>query len=132
MSESMFKKKRHTGPANASQPVLRCSFCDKDEHQVEKLIAGPKVFICNECIEVCLDIINDDPRFAKAQALRDEKPANGLADTPGSGSAVTCAMCRTPIIVSRGLLIPSRGVRLCFGCIGEIDDAIADSGEPEP
>jgi hypothetical protein len=128
----MFWKIRPTDSANASPPVLKCSFCNKDEHQVDKLIAGPKVFICNECIEVCLDILNDDPRFAKPQALRDGKQANGIADTPGSGSAVTCAMCRTPIIVSRGLLIPSRGVRLCFGCIGEIDDAIADSGEPEP
>jgi hypothetical protein len=128
----MFWKKRHTDTASASPPVLHCSFCNKDEHQVEKLIAGPKVFICNECIEVCVDILNDDPRFAKAQALRDGKPANGSADTPGSRSAAMCAMCRTPIIGSRGLLIPSRGVRLCFGCIGEIDDAIADNGEPEP
>jgi hypothetical protein len=128
----MFWKKRHTDTANASPPVLQCSFCNKDEHQVERLIAGPKVFICNECIEVCLDILNDDPRLAKVQALRDKKAANGSADTPGSRSWVTCAMCRTPIIASRGLLIPSRGVRLCFGCIGEIDDAIADNREPEP
>src|SRR4030095_8292718 len=105
----MFWKKRHTDTANASQAVIRCSFCDKDEHQVEKLIAGPKVFICNECIEVCLDILNDDPRFAKAQALREGKPANGIADTPGSGSAVTCAMGRPALITRRGLLFSSGG-----------------------
>jgi hypothetical protein len=127
----MFWKIRPTDTANASPPVLKSSFCDKDEHQVKKLIAGPKVFICDECIEVCLDILNDDVRFAKAQALKDGKPANGIADTPGSGPAeirVMCALCRRPISVSDGLLIQNRWV-LCSECIGEIEAAIADSGE---
>jgi hypothetical protein len=46
----MFMKRRHTGTANASQEGLRCSFCNKDQHDVRKLIAGPTVFICDECI----------------------------------------------------------------------------------
>ncbi len=40
--------------------LLRCSFCGKSQHEVKKLIAGPTVYICNECVEVCLDIIADD------------------------------------------------------------------------
>lgn len=40
--------------------VLRCSFCGKSQHEVKKLIAGPTVYICNECVEVCLDIITED------------------------------------------------------------------------
>src|SRR5688500_11932179 len=40
--------------------VLRCSFCNKDQNDVRKLIAGPTVFICDECVEVCNDIIADD------------------------------------------------------------------------
>ena len=40
--------------------VLRCSFCGKSQHEVRKLIAGPTVYICNECVEVCLDIIAED------------------------------------------------------------------------
>jgi len=40
--------------------VLRCSFCGKSQHEVKKLIAGPTVYICNECVEVCLDIIAED------------------------------------------------------------------------
>lgn len=40
--------------------LLRCSFCGKSQHEVRKLIAGPTVYICNECVEVCLDIIADD------------------------------------------------------------------------
>jgi ATP-dependent Clp protease ATP-binding subunit ClpX len=42
---------------------LRCSFCNKDQNDVRKLIAGPTVFICDECVEVCKDIIADDNRF---------------------------------------------------------------------
>ena len=43
--------------------VLRCSFCNKDQSDVRKLIAGPTVFICDECVEVCNEIIADDNRF---------------------------------------------------------------------
>ncbi len=43
--------------------ILRCSFCNKDQNDVRKLIAGPAVFICDECVEVCNDIIADDSRF---------------------------------------------------------------------
>ena len=47
-----------------SEPeILRCSFCNKDQNDVRKLIAGPTVFICDECVEVCNDIIADDSRF---------------------------------------------------------------------
>jgi hypothetical protein len=38
---------------------LFCSFCGKSQHAVAKLIAGPGVFICNECIELCVDLVND-------------------------------------------------------------------------
>ncbi len=46
--------------------VLRCSFCNKDQNDVRKLIAGPTVFICDECVEVCNDIIADDNKFDRA------------------------------------------------------------------
>src|SRR5918992_1466467 len=46
-----------------SGEILRCSFCNKDQNDVRKLIAGPTVFICDECVEVCNDIIADDNRF---------------------------------------------------------------------
>jgi ATP-dependent Clp protease ATP-binding subunit ClpX len=40
--------------------TLYCSFCGKSQHEVRKLIAGPTVFICNECIELCMDIIGEE------------------------------------------------------------------------
>ncbi len=42
---------------NKDQDMLRCSFCGKDQNSVKKLIAGPSVFICNECIDLCTNII---------------------------------------------------------------------------
>src|SRR5499433_2073631 len=39
---------------------LHCSFCGKSQHEVLKLIAGPTVFICDECIELCMDIVGEE------------------------------------------------------------------------
>ena len=55
----------------SGEKVLYCSFCGKSQHEVKKLIAGPSVFICDECIELCNDII------------RDEVPAEGPASKGG-------------------------------------------------
>jgi hypothetical protein len=46
------------GPASQAKP-LYCSFCGKTQHEVEKLVAGPAVFICDECIDLCIDIIDE-------------------------------------------------------------------------
>ncbi len=43
-----------------TEEVLRCSFCGKSQNEVRKLIAGPTVYICNECIDICNEIITDD------------------------------------------------------------------------
>ena len=40
--------------------TLYCSFCGKSQHEVKKLIAGPTVFICDECVELCMDIIKEE------------------------------------------------------------------------
>ena len=39
---------------------LRCSFCGKPQSQVRRLVAGPGVYICDECIELCMSILNDE------------------------------------------------------------------------
>ncbi len=46
--------------------TLYCSFCGKSQHEVKKLIAGPAVFICNECVELCVDIIREESKSALA------------------------------------------------------------------
>ncbi len=45
---------------------LRCSFCGKMQPQVKKLIAGPQVYICNECVAICKEIIADDQHRAES------------------------------------------------------------------
>ena len=45
---------------NSGDKLLYCSFCGKSQHEVRKLIAGPSVFICDECIELCNDIIKEE------------------------------------------------------------------------
>ena len=49
--------------------ILYCSFCGKSQHEVKKLIAGPTVFICDECVELCMDIIKEEKKdsFVKNQ-----------------------------------------------------------------
>ena len=42
------------------EKLLYCSFCGKSQHEVRKLIAGPSVFICDECIDLCNDIIREE------------------------------------------------------------------------
>jgi ATP-dependent Clp protease ATP-binding subunit ClpX len=63
----------------SSEKVLYCSFCGKSQHEVKKLIAGPSVFICDECIELCNDIIRDEVPAEGTQA----KAAKSDLPTPG-------------------------------------------------
>ncbi|MBK6796131.1 MAG: ATP-dependent Clp protease ATP-binding subunit ClpX [Acidobacteria bacterium] len=51
-----------------SDDTLRCSFCGKSQNEVKKLIAGPTVYICNECIDICIEIISDDAQQEAAAA----------------------------------------------------------------
>ena len=53
---------------SASEKLLYCSFCGKSQHEVKKLIAGPSVFICDECIDLCNDIIRDETSAEPAGA----------------------------------------------------------------
>ena len=61
---------RSTGDSNK---ILYCSFCGKSQHEVRKLIAGPSVFICDECVELCNDIIREELE-EKAQSARSHLP----------------------------------------------------------
>ena len=54
--------------------TLRCSFCNKSQREVKKLIAGPTVFICDECVDICLDIIAEDRMLEQQQETTLPKP----------------------------------------------------------
>ena len=49
---------------NNDKKTLFCSFCGKSQHEVKKLIAGPTVFICDECVELCNDIIKEENKVS--------------------------------------------------------------------
>jgi ATP-dependent Clp protease ATP-binding subunit ClpX len=58
-----FRAKRRSASNEVKRPeTLRCSFCGKSQDAVRRLIAGPAVYICNECIDICNEIIADDHR----------------------------------------------------------------------
>ncbi len=58
-----------TKPTNAdSKNTLYCSFCGKSQHEVRKLIAGPTVFICDECVDLCTDIIREESKTTLAKS----------------------------------------------------------------
>lgn len=58
-----------------SKNTLYCSFCGKSQHEVRKLIAGPNVFVCNECVELCMDIIREEDKSQLVRGDDDGVPA---------------------------------------------------------
>lgn len=65
--------------ATSGEKALFCSFCGKSQHEVKKLIAGPSVFICDECIDLCNDIIRDElPATEVAKPKTDDLPTPAL------------------------------------------------------
>ena len=71
--------------------LLYCSFCGKSQHEVRKLIAGPSVFICDECVDLCNDIIREEVREAAGEENSDALPTpseiNGVLDQYVIGQA---------------------------------------------
>jgi hypothetical protein len=125
------------GTKHADGEVLRCSFCHKTQHEVRKLIAGPTVFICDECVEVCNDIIKDDQRM-KAEAAATQELGAAIAAPNASGgrhpvtyapssAAIGCSLCRMPTPVEDLLPVEQRGA-ICPGCLGAIEAAAAARG----
>jgi ATP-dependent Clp protease ATP-binding subunit ClpX len=63
-----------TGKGDDNGKLLYCSFCGKSQHEVRKLIAGPSVFICDECVELCNDIIREE--------IQEDSVGNGKSSLP--------------------------------------------------
>ena len=61
--------------STSNKNTLFCSFCGKSQHEVKKLIAGPTVFICDECVELCMDIIKEEVKTNEGKDARSSIPA---------------------------------------------------------
>ena len=63
-----------TGKGDDNGKLLYCSFCGKSQHEVRKLIAGPSVFICDECVDLCNDIIREEVQESQAESSQQKLP----------------------------------------------------------
>ena len=96
----MFGRNQPRDRAVRSDAALRCSFCQKTADQVRKLIAGPAVFICDECVDVCNQIIADDERAVARAAVDAEvsarigpdRAATPVPEIPLIGNSVRCSL----------------------------------------
>jgi ATP-dependent protease Clp ATPase subunit len=97
--------------------ILRCSFCNKSQNEVQKLISGPAVFICDECVEVCNDIVADSAHLASKRALAESASSPTVRE-------VQCALCKRPKPITDVLLLPEGA--LCDTCIEVIGHKLLD------
>jgi hypothetical protein len=104
---------------------LHCSFCDKSQEQVRKLVAGPKSHICDECIEICVDIITDD-RIADTPHAQEAKIHGD--DTPVL--TARCSLCRRPVVTQDLVAVISRG-SVCVSCIAAVQAIRLPSQGPD-
>jgi len=100
---------------------LACSYCGKLQKQVRKLIAGPTVYICDECIKLCNDLL--------AEPANPAEPPGQPADR-AERSPLCCSFCgKNEREVKRMIAGPS--ARICDGCVGLCNDIISEEIERE-
>jgi ATP-dependent protease Clp ATPase subunit len=88
--------------------LLRCSFCNKSQRDVRKLIAGPRCYICDECVEICVGILADtDDKLPRTDP-----------------TAVSCLACRSTTALRDTFRVGTHGV-LCRACAGLVQEAFA-------
>ena len=105
------------------QDELRCSFCNKGQNEVRKLIAGPTVCICDECVQSCVEIMEQD-KEARPGSI-DQGATSGQLAGDKRPQAQVCTLCGLPASLDDGLAIEARRF-LCPGCVGAIESAIAE------
>jgi predicted nucleic acid-binding Zn ribbon protein len=111
----------------SSRKRYRCSFCNKSQENVKKLIAGPKVFICDECVGICLPIVGQDSNRSSSSTEETSSPARRTPSAPGV--VFLCAVCRIVTPAETALAVPDRGF-LCARCSGAVEAALAARSLP--
>jgi hypothetical protein len=96
---------------------LRCSFCGKSRDQVQRLFAGPTVYICNECVAACNEILADDQLLKEKEAGAQLPVSLSPDDEPTI--SMSCSLCHTLTRANECIPIPERG-QLCRSCMGAV------------
>jgi hypothetical protein len=110
-------------PASASSEVLNCSFCKKSQQDVKKLIAGPNVYICDECVDICNHVLAENILLEDAG----KEPGNSeraAAHAPIQLAAGRCSLCHCQFPTNQLVLVPERGA-VCPAC-GDAVRAVLD------
>jgi ClpX C4-type zinc finger len=117
--------KRRSASGDAPTGGIRCSFCGRPQRSVQKLIAGPGVYICDKCIERCRDIIAEELEEGGGPEHKEEGagvPGDGaLSDTQSRGvsAPAICRLCGLPSPIRDVIAVPDRGF-LCLACVDVI------------
>jgi len=129
-----FWKRKSTGTSGLPPPpALRCSFCNKSQRDVEKLIAGPTVYICCECVDICNDIIREnrilvEPRTI-TRATESEPEGEILANPPAGAHPIHCKLCGLWTVVEFCSPVANRGW-VCGACLDAVREVL-DASAPD-
>jgi hypothetical protein len=95
-------------------PVV-CSFCGKNQDEVRKLIAGPYVYICDECIDRCNEIIEEE-------CEEEQGPGEPPAPIDAFVNTAQCLLCSLPKGLDELVSLPERGF-MCLACVDAVFEA---------
>jgi ATP-dependent protease Clp ATPase subunit len=126
----------------AAKDDFHCSFCGKRRGEVRKLISGPRVFICNECVVLCREIIGPTPPAdaeppqperttgdLPAQPYSEEEDVTAEKKPPDDRHCSFCAKLKTEVT----RLVSGPTVYICNECIGLCEEILAEeSAAPAP
>lgn len=106
---------------------MHCSFCGKSQHEVQKLVAGPSVFICSDCLHLCMNIIEEKISHTQAEAGGPHHEASAPNPTK-----LYCSFCGKSqnevqkILAGPSVFICDECVRLCMPIINEVNKSAPD------
>jgi DNA-binding XRE family transcriptional regulator len=114
----------------AAKDTLYCSFCGRSEHEAKTLVAGPNVFICNECVEFCTEVICDEQRARAGLAFQGERgaPRKMLVDSVDRKIAIDLDL---PALVLSIRLDSKRGLEVSVPPDQALDLALKVAGAAE-
>lgn len=94
--------------------TMRCSFCSKSDSEVRKMIAGPGVYICDECVDICQEIVNEDVQTGLSKPVHPSPSYSGYV----------CSLCRIVNPAEQVTIIRQKKEVVCQACIDAILETI--------